>query len=63
MLSDIVIVMGWVLGLMGIMFLAYACSIMGEVWQRFNEYEEMKTRGFKLMRSEDGDDFWVGYGD
>lgn len=34
-----------------------------EVWQRFAEYEQMKKRGFTLMKSENGDDFWVGYGD
>jgi hypothetical protein len=34
-----------------------------EVWSRFKEYEEMKSRGFILMKSEYGEDFWVGYGD
>lgn len=34
-----------------------------EVWQRINEYERMKSRGFTLMKDDKGDDFWVGYGD
>jgi len=34
-----------------------------EVWQRINEYENMKSRGFTLMKDDKGDDFWVGYGD
>lgn len=38
-------------------------AIVGEVWERIKEYEEMKSRGFTLMKSDDGDDFWVGYGD
>jgi len=36
---------------------------MCEVWQRINEYENMKSRGYTLMKSDKGDDFWVGYGD
>lgn len=44
------------------MFLKIAQTVC-EVWQRFKEYEEMKSRGFILMKSENGDDFWVGYGD
>jgi len=34
-----------------------------EVWQRIDEYERMKSRGFSLMKDENGDEFWVGYGD
>ena len=34
-----------------------------EVWQRINEYENMKSRGYTLMKNDKGDDFWVGYGD
>jgi len=36
---------------------------MCEVWQRINEYENMKSRGYTLMKDDKGDDFWVGYGD
>lgn len=51
---------GMILGLY-----VFICSlaIVGEVWERIKEYEEMKSRGFTLMKSDDGDDFWVGYGD
>ncbi len=38
-------------------------AIVGEVWERIKEYEEMKSRGYTLMKDENGDDFWVGYGD
>jgi len=38
-------------------------AIVGEVWERIKEYEEMKSRGYTLMKNDDGDDFWVGYGD
>jgi hypothetical protein len=41
----------------------YFLSIVGEVWQRINEYEAMRGRGFTLTKDEKGDDFWVGYGD
>lgn len=34
-----------------------------EVWQRFKEYDEMRERGYVLMQNDEGDDFWVGYGD
>jgi len=34
-----------------------------EVWQRMRGYEDMKSRGFTLMKDDKGDDFWVGYGD
>ena len=48
----------WVMGV----FLT-AMETVCEVWQRFKEYDEMRSRGFILMKSENGDDFWVGYGD
>jgi hypothetical protein len=41
----------------------YFLSIVGEVWQRINEYENMRARGFTLMKNDKDDDFWVGYGD
>ena len=33
------------------------------VWNSIKEYEKMKSRGFILMQDENGNDFWVGYGD
>jgi hypothetical protein len=47
----------------GVLFFAYFLTIVGEVWRRINEYENMKRRGFTLMQDTEGDDFWVGYGD
>ena len=41
----------------------YFLSIVGEVWQRINEYEAMRSRGYTLMKNDKDDDFWVGYGD
>jgi hypothetical protein len=62
-MSAFILVWAW----MGIMLLVlgfvYFLSIVGEVWQRITEYEAMRTRGFTLMKSDKGDDFWVGYGD
>jgi hypothetical protein len=46
-----------------ILALVYFLSIVGEVWQRINEYEAMRSRGYTLMQNEEDDDFWVGYGD
>jgi hypothetical protein len=34
-----------------------------EVWARFKEYDEMRIKGYILMKDDKGDDFWVGYGD
>jgi len=34
-----------------------------EVWQRFKEYDEMRAKGYMLLKNDNGDDFWVGYGD
>jgi hypothetical protein len=48
----------WVMGV----FLT-AMETVCEVWQRFAEYEQMKKRGFILMTSDEGEEFWVGYGD
>jgi hypothetical protein len=48
----------WVMGCM-----LKCMETVCEVWQRFAEYERMKSRGFTLMKSENGEDFWVGYGD
>jgi uncharacterized membrane protein len=62
-MSDFILVWVW----MGLMLFVLGCvyflSIVGEVWQRINEYEAMRARGFTLMKNDDGDDFWVGYGD
>ena len=62
-MSAFILVWAW----MGIMLLVlgfvYFLSIVGEVWQRINEYEAMRARGYTLMKSDKGDDFWVGYGD
>ena len=53
----------WMFGMLIVLALVYFLSIVGEVWQRINEYEAMRSRGFTLMQDEKGDDFWVGYGD
>jgi hypothetical protein len=62
-MGDFILVWVW----MGLMFfvlgLVYFLSVVGEVWQRMNEYESMRGRGFTLMKDDNGDDFWVGYGD
>jgi hypothetical protein len=45
-----------------------SCMLKGietvcDVWNKFSEYEQMKKRGFTLMTNEEGEEFWVGYGD
>jgi Na+-transporting methylmalonyl-CoA/oxaloacetate decarboxylase gamma subunit len=52
--------MGIMLFVLGFVYFLY---IVGEVWQRIKEYEAMRARGYTLMKSDKGDDFWVGYGD
>jgi len=62
-MGDFILVWYW-LGLMLLVLgFVYFLSIVGEVWQRINEYEAMRARGYTLMKSDEGDDFWVGYGD
>ena len=63
MMGDFIMVWVWMAVMCGVLFFAYFLSIVGEVWQRINEYENMKSRGFTLMKNDKGDDFWVGYGD
>ena len=48
----------WVMGMMLV-----GMETLCEVWQRINEYERMKSRGFTLMKDDKDDEFWVGYGD
>ena len=48
----------WVMGMM-----LKGMETVMDVWNKFSEYEQMKKRGFILMKSENGEDFWVGYGD
>lgn len=38
-------------------------EFIGRVWADIHEYEQMRSRGFKLMKNDKGEDFWVGYGD
>lgn len=56
-------VWAWVGVMVLVLSTVYCMSIVGEVWQRINEYENMKSRGYTLMQNDEGDDFWVGYGD
>lgn len=63
MFADFILVWLWMGCMLGVLVLVYFLSIVGEVWQRIREYENMRSRGYTLMKSENGDDFWVGYGD
>ena len=62
-MSDIILVWCWLGLMLFVLGFVYFLSIVGEVWQRINEYEAMRARGFTLMKDDKGDDFWVGYGD
>lgn len=53
----------WMASMLFVLALVYFLSIVGEAWQRINEYEAMRSRGFTLMKNDKRDDFWVGYGD
>lgn len=48
----------WVMGMM-----LKGMEVICEVWQRFGEYEQMRIKGYKLLKNDKGDEFWVGYGD
>jgi hypothetical protein len=63
MMGDFIMAWVWIAVMCGVLFFAYFLTIVGEVWQRINEYENMKARGYTLMKSDKNDDFWVGYGD
>ena len=43
-------------------FLKVIKAIMG-VWSFMRTYDDMKIRGYVLMKNDKGEDFWVGYGD
>jgi hypothetical protein len=62
-MKDFIMVWVWLGATVFVLGFAYFLSIVGEVWQRVSEYEAMRARGFTLMKNDDGDDFWVGYGD
>ena len=63
MIGDFIMVWIWMVIMCGVLFFAYFLNVMGEVWQRINEYEAMRAGGYTLMKDDRGDDFWVGYGD
>lgn len=48
----------WVMGA----FLKVIETIVG-VWSFMRTYDDMKIRGYVLMKNDKGEDFWVGYGD
>lgn len=48
----------WVMGA----FLKAMETIVG-VWSFMRTYDDMKIRGYVLMKNDKGEDFWVGYGD
>jgi hypothetical protein len=62
-MGDFILVWAWMGLMLFVLGFVYFLSIVGEVWQRINEYEAMRARGFTLMKNDEGDDFWVGYGD
>ena len=62
-MSDFILVWVWMGLMLFVLGFVYFLSIVGEVWQRINEYEAMRARGFTLMKNDKDDDFWVGYGD
>jgi hypothetical protein len=62
-MNGFILVWVWMAAMSGVLFFAYFLTIVGEVWQRIDEYESMKSRGYTLMKDDKGDDFWVGYGD
>lgn len=62
-MNSFILVWVWMGVMSGVLFFAYFLTIVGEVWRRINEYENMKRRGFTLMQDTKGDDFWVKYGD
>jgi hypothetical protein len=56
------------------MWIVYLCGAMvcglwlfsgfwGDVWQEIEEYERMKSRGYKLLKNDKGEYLWVGYDD
>jgi hypothetical protein len=63
MIGDFILAWVWMGATLLMLGFVYFLSIVGEVWQRINEYEAMRARGYTLMKSDEGDDFWVGYGD
>lgn len=48
----------WVMGA----FLKGMETIVG-VWSFFRRYDDMRSKGYMLMKNDKGEDFWVGYGD
>jgi len=62
-MNGFILVWVWMGAMLFVLGFVYFLSIVREVWQRLAEYERMKSRGYTLMKSDKGDDFWVGYGD
>jgi hypothetical protein len=38
-------------------------NIVCDTWARMNGYDDLKNRGFILMKDDDGNEWWVGYED
>lgn len=53
----------WIIFASLMLVFVFCSSMIGEAWARMREYEDMKKRGFTLLKDEKGEDFWVGYGD
>lgn len=62
-MNDFITVLLWIGITLFVFSFVHFFYIVGEVWQRINEYEAMRARGFTLMKDDNDDDFWVGYGD
>ena len=62
-MNDFITVLLWIGITLFVFSFVHFFYIVGEVWQRINKYEAMRARGFTLMKDDNDDDFWVGYGD
>ena len=59
----VVVVYTWMIFTAGVLLFCVLCGTIGDVWNNIAEYERMRSRGYKLMKNDKGEDMWVGYGD
>lgn len=62
-LNDWLAVFYWAMGMAAVLGFMAAMAFVWDAIDRMNDYDKMKKRGFMPLKDDDGDEWWVGYGD
>jgi len=51
----VAVVYAWMAFTAGVLLITVCCGTFDKVWSYMNEYEQMKSKGYKLMKNDKGE--------